>query len=348
MALASSRRRTNGRTAQPMDDVIEDPEVSQPGATEDVDMDEDEKDHPRRPGKSQVKLEKVKKEGKRRARDMDEEEQNEDDDQELPVINEETFGNKPIDAHEGQKLQGMAGDWTQIEEHMRNTAFRLMSELAGAVADVLEDQDTKEIKQLDGLMRSIVEIDTELLTRAEALSDLHQAIRAGDEIDDLIAKHNEVYQAKADANDKKTTRQKYSKNEAYIAFRQSIWEVQNPETGMPPVVEFLPKEDGDDSDDDDDIQVGGVALDLKCPLTLTWLAHPVTSTVCKHSFSGAAIQDMLGPNKYTKKMCPAAGCKKMVCLNDFKPDKDLERKVKNAERRRARREEENEAEEIVE
>ncbi|TFY74139.1 hypothetical protein EWM64_g9873, partial [Hericium alpestre] len=107
-------------------------------------------------------------------------------------------------------------------------------------------------------------------------------------------------------------------------------------------------EDGDVSDDDDDIEVGGVILDLKCPISLTMLDKPVTCTICKHSFSGDAIIQMLGPNRTTKKMCPAAGCNKMISLNDCKPDKELERKVKAAQRRAARRAEDSDAEDIVE
>ena len=71
-------------------------------------------------------------------------------------------------------------------------------------------------------------------------------------------------------------------------------EVQNPETAMPPVTDFIPKgklpwvvfltaqlifwtEDGDDSEDEDDVQVGGVTQDYKCPITLRPLTDPLTS-----------------------------------------------------------------------
>lgn len=57
---------------------------------------------------------------------------------------------------------------------------------------------------------------------------------------------------------------------------------------------------------------------------------------------------MLGSNKHTKKTCPASGCRQMICRNDLKPNKDLERKVKNAQRRAQRREEDSDAEEVIE
>ena len=70
--------------------------------------------------------------------------------------------------------------------------------------------------------------------------------------------------------------------------------------------------------------------------------------ICQHSFSAAAIKQMLGPNRFTKKKCPASGCNQMICLNDLKPNKELERRVKAYQRREQRREEEQDAEEIVE
>jgi SUMO ligase MMS21 Smc5/6 complex component len=146
-----------------------------------------------------------------------------------------------------------------------------------------------------------------------------------------------------------TSRQKYVKSEVYAAFKQSIYEVQHPNEAMPPVVEFLPREEGDNSDDDeDDIQVGGVLQDINCPITLTPLVDPQTSLVCQHTFSAAAIQQVLGPNRFTKKKCPASGCNQMICLNDLKPNKELERRVKAYQRRAQRREEDHDAEEIVE
>jgi len=108
---------------------------------------------------------------------------------------------------------------------------------------------------------------------------------------------------------------------------------------------FIVKEPGDSSDDDDDIEVGGVTQDYKCPLTLTPLQDPLTSKVCKHSFSGAAIREYLSRGV---KRCPAAGCNKRVTLADLREDKALERKVKEHARREAMRAEDDDVDaEIV-
>ena len=42
-------------------------------------------------------------------------------------------------------------------------------------------------------------------------------------------------------------------------------------------------------DEDDDIVLGQVQRSFKCPLTRKYLEDPVTSAVCKHSYSRAAI-----------------------------------------------------------
>jgi len=198
-------------------------------------------------------------------------------------------------------------------------------------------------------MRDIIDIDVEIRSHEQTLKDMHQQVVAGEEISNVL----ELYQAQAqetlDNYNNRTTRQKYAKSEAYVAFRQAIYEVQHPNEAMPPVVEFLPREEGDRSDDDDDdIQVGGVLQDLNCPITLTPLVDPLTSAICQHSFSAGAIRQVLGPNRFTKKKCPASGCNQMICLNDLKPNKELERRVKAYQRRAQRREEDQDAEEIVE
>jgi len=88
------------------------------------------------------------------------------------------------------------------------------------------------------------------------------------------------------------------------------------------------------SDDDDDIEVGGVTQDFKCPLTLTPLQNPMTSKVCKHSFSGDSIREYLARGV---KRCPAAGCNKKITLSDLREDKALERKAREHARRVAMR-----------
>jgi SUMO ligase MMS21 Smc5/6 complex component len=90
-------------------------------------------------------------------------------------------------------------------------------------------------------------------------------------------------------------------------------------------------EDGDVSDDDDDeVQIGGATQDFKCPLTLRLMEDALTSRVCKHSFSTAAIHEFLkrGPQK-----CPASGCQHRISKADLYEDKALRIRVRAAQRR---------------
>jgi len=144
---------------------------------------------------------------------------------------------------------------------------------------------------------------------------------------------------------KKTTRQKYAKSEEYAAFRNGIYEAQHPDKAMPPITDFIPKEDGDDSDDDDDLEMGGVSQNYNCPITLTLLINPVTSQICKHSFSRDSIMQSFKGRDPIK--CPAAGCTKRFTRNDLQPNKELEKRVKAYDRRARRAAENSDAEEII-
>lgn len=90
-------------------------------------------------------------------------------------------------------------------------------------------------------------------------------------------------------------------------------------------------EDGDDPEDDE-IDVGGAQTDFKCPLTLTLLENPMTSSLCPHSFSGAAIREMLGKAR-GRMPCPIAGCPQTLTLGDLHADEGLRQRVEQFERR---------------
>ncbi|KAH9179339.1 hypothetical protein EDB89DRAFT_796281 [Lactarius sanguifluus] len=347
------------------DNIEEDDDATQNQEVDAVDADEDEDLQPRRPRRTQSRVVR----GAPRETPVPERDEPDDAQDVGAVFDEDAFGNKPLNRNDGQRLHGMAADWDMIRKHLKESAFSLLTEVSTAVAEYAdEDNSEKELDRLDGFMRELIDIDTEIRSHEQTLNDLHQQVVTGEEISDILEHYQVQVQEKLDAHNTKTSRQKYAKSEAYAAFRQSIYEVQHPNEAMPPVVEFLPREEGDHSDDDeDDIQVGGVLQDINCPITLIPLVDPQTSwdhlampsiiwslnifpsrSICQHSFSAQAIRQMLGPNRFTKKKCPASGCNQMICLNDLESNKELERKVKAYQRRAQRREEDQDAEEIVE
>lgn len=71
--------------------------------------------------------------------------------------------------------------------------------------------------------------------------------------------------------------------------------------------------------------------------------------VCGHSFSAKAIREYLGGSRTARKVCPTAGCNKVISMGDLEENRDLKRKAENAARReRMRAEEEDEDADVVE
>jgi hypothetical protein len=87
-------------------------------------------------------------------------------------------------------------------------------------------------------------------------------------------------------------------------------------------------------------------LFLSLPLTPADRAK--SSSVCNHSFSGAAIKEFFKNTRGAQK-CPASGCSKAFTLAQCAPNPDLARKVKAVEKRQARaqQQEDSDAEEVI-
>ncbi|EAU86249.2 hypothetical protein CC1G_03460 [Coprinopsis cinerea okayama7 len=223
----------------------------------------------------------------------------------------------------------------------------MIQDIASALADNVDEEAAREpIESLDSVMRELIDLSTEMISHKEVIDDIRQKLVQGQKIDNALDRYMSGVEAKKEEYQKKTTRQKYAKSDAYIEFRSSIWNAQKPGQPMPPLTTFIEKEDGDDSDDDD-LEIGGQTQDFKCPITLTILIDPLTSRLCGHSYDAAAIRSMLGRGS---KACPAAGCKKMIAISDCLPNEDLAKKAKNHKRRLERQEEEahSDVDEVIE
>ncbi|KAI0086535.1 hypothetical protein BDY19DRAFT_894649 [Irpex rosettiformis] len=256
---------------------------------------------------------------------------------------------QPIDRVSAGKLSGMSEDWKKMRETIHGNSYALIRDVAATMAEFDEDDDSKgPLEELEETMRNLVDTENELRFHEQALNELHQKIVRGEPIN-AIALYDDGVQRQKQEYKTKTLRKKYAKNEEYISYRQAIYEVQHPEQPMPPVSEFLDREEGDDSDEDDDIVMGGVTQDYKCPLSLTIMVDPLTSNTCGHSFSAEAIRQYLGNNLTSRKKCPTSGCNKVISLDDLKPNKELAKKAREAARRERMREEEDEdmGEEII-
>ncbi|KAG6877751.1 hypothetical protein C0993_004254 [Termitomyces sp. T159_Od127] len=333
-----SRKKSHKRKAS---SEIEDDGPSPSRHAEQVEDDEDDR-HSRR-------VKSVKKEKKtnviaRNERIPDDEDGDEggDDEEKIDV---ENFRDQPLSRVEVTKLQGLSRDWKMVADQVKPN-WGVVGDVAVALADYGEGKEVEYgLAELDKSMRSLIDISAEMQAHEEVLEDLAQKVGQGEVLENFIDLYISGAKERMNKYDKMTSRQKYAKSQEYATFRNNIYEVQHPDTAIPPITEFIPKENGDESDDDDDLEMGGVSQNYNCPITLTLLVDPVTSNMCKHSFSKAAILQSFRGNEAIK--CPASGCTKTFTRANLKPDKGLAKRVKAYERRARRAAENDDAEEII-
>ncbi|KAJ8523171.1 hypothetical protein ONZ45_g277 [Pleurotus djamor] len=247
---------------------------------------------------------------------------------------------EPID------LRGLAEDWEGMAKHIEpENAY--IGDTAAAFAEHLPgDESCQGLEALDQIMKDAIDVSNQMKANQKVLDDIYQEVAQGNKVSDAVRRYEDGVQASLAEYASKTTRQKYAKDIQYVKYKQGIWDVDEPGQPMPPLSELIPKEDGDDSDDDDDIEMGGVTQDYKCPLSLLPLDDPWTSEVCGHSFSGAAIRAFFGNSRGPKK-CPAAGCTRSFELRQCKADSALAKKVKAILKRQERRDDDSDADEVI-
>ncbi|KAJ7134449.1 hypothetical protein C8R44DRAFT_977037 [Mycena epipterygia] len=339
MPVATSSRRR--KTARQASSDIEEDQPTQRGHAQD-EVDEDEDAPPRRVKKEKAAVKKEKGTAKSQSRNEDPEDEEDDEDDRIDI---ENFAAQPLTKADGAKIVGLSKDWESIEQAMHQPS-PIISRVASAMAEVAGEEAQEGLADLDRVMKGLLDVQALMTGHSKVLSDIIQRVARGEDITNADAEYMKFVDEMNAEYDSKTTRQKYLKNEQYVAFKEAIYEVDHHGSAMPPITDFIPREPGDESDDDDDVIMGGVTQEYKCPLMMTLLKDPLTSSVCKHSFSGAAIKEMFKVNRGALK-CPASGCSKSFTLADCKPDPELARKVKAYERRQARAQEDSDAEEVI-
>ncbi|THV05248.1 hypothetical protein K435DRAFT_745498 [Dendrothele bispora CBS 962.96] len=332
-----ARRKSHRREAS---SDIEDGQSSQVVARDDVDEDgEDQLQPPTRTVASSKK-------GRGRAA-AEEEAPAPNENINVERIDVTNFQDQPLRKEDVLKISGLARDWQLVADTI-SKAGPVFGSVGVSLADASNDETTKKsLISLENLLKGFIDTQAEMRLHAEVLEDIGQEVAQSTQIDNAIERYENGVSEKKEGYSKKTSRQKYAKDETYKSFKADLYEVDHPGAAMPPVTDFIPQEAGDDSDDDDDLEIGGITQDYKCPLTLMPLKNPVTSEICGHSFSHDAIKEMFRNSRGAKK-CPAAGCNKAFNITNCKPNPALEKKIKLYERRQKRKEEAQDAEEVVE
>lgn len=261
------------------------------------------------------------------------------------VVDVDNFEDQPLSKADMGKFRGLSQDWNSMASKIRQN-WSVVGEVAAAMADSAEGTELeKGLSELETVIRGLIDIDAEMSVHSRVLEAMHQELAQGEPINDCVDRYISGTKKLIGEYQAKTTRQKFAKNDGYLKFRQGIYEAQHQGSAMPPITEILPQESGDISDDDE-LEVGGVTQNYTCPITLTPLVDPLTSSVCGHSFSAEAIRQTFSTGHPTKK-CPATGCNKSFSLSQCNLNKDLAKKVKAWQRRSQRTEEGSDAEEIV-
>ncbi|KAG1848742.1 hypothetical protein DFJ58DRAFT_795939 [Suillus subalutaceus] len=346
--VSSSRRKSARSRREPSSDRIEEDYPSQhAGNNDDVEGGDEEEEQPRR---------KVKQEKKARKRARGDSESDNDppavvDDDEDDRIDIENFHDQPLDKKEGGKLSGIAQDWEMIRKQIHQGSFSLAKEVATSLADVLEgDNANQALSEVDDIMKTLIDIDYEMQSHEKTLSGMHQQLMRGEPVESAVDLYEKEVKKRINEFNDRTTRKKYGSNDQYVQFKQGIFEVQKPGENIPPINDFIPREEGDESDDEDDLEIGGVTQDFKCPITLTMLVNPMKSSTCGHAFSGDAIRDYLKRGPPSGKSCPAAGCSQKLTMAMLVADSSLEKRAKLAARRAQRDEDDSDVDddEVIE
>lgn len=140
------------------------------------------------------------------------------------------------------------------------------------------------------------------------------------------------------------TRRRYTQADGYVKFRRYLWNAQHVDqvNNMPRANTWFTHLEGRrksqahlDVDDDSDIEIAQEKQSYACPLTLRPLEHPVTSTLCPHSYEKAAVEDYL-KHSGGSAACPVSGCSQMLTLAQLRPDPVLQRDIRRAAQRELR------------
>ncbi|KAF9132173.1 hypothetical protein BGW39_000680 [Mortierella sp. 14UC] len=202
-----------------------------------------------------------------------------------------------------------------------------------AHADQMAFSNDPRVHAMEDALLSIKEMQYQMEAEKQALERLASIVAAGAALPvggslegsykDILEKEIKHIQARR----KQEAIATVGMNPDLQAFRTKVWEVHHSSSGLPTSA-YGGAVGVDEDDDDMEIVVtgdGNNVQSLKCPLTTDFLEDPVTSAMCKHSFSKDAIRALILARPRT--LCPVHGCNRAITLEMLQPNKALARKV---------------------
>ncbi|KAK4518507.1 uncharacterized protein ATC70_008725 [Mucor velutinosus] len=213
----------------------------------------------------------------------------------------------------------LANDITDIYYLIQNA----QNSLTLAAQGHEESNNKEKVDALDETFKEFVTLEHKLNMQKKAFETLKQRINAGEKITDPIAYYDNLTQTlNAESPDDAT---RINANPRYQSFKQHLWNINHPDEEMPSLGV---------GNDDDDVVMGPTKISLKCPVSMTWLDKPVTSTKCKHTYSKTAIFSLF-PSMSHMITCPIPGCNRTLTRNDFMDDPVMADRVARAKEKKA-------------
>ncbi|KAF9572529.1 hypothetical protein EC968_009753 [Mortierella alpina] len=195
-----------------------------------------------------------------------------------------------------------------------------------------------QIHAMEDSLQAIVEMQQQMEAERATLESLTNMIGQGMRLPakDLHASFEHLL--KAQAKQQQTRRKQQIKARGapggmepeLFDLRTKIWEVHHSRDPLP-MGAGTGAGGGADEDEDEDMEIvvsaAASVQELKCPITTNFLEDPVTSSVCKHSFSREAIISLIRSGGRSSSLCPVHGCNRPVTVEMLQPNKALARKV---------------------
>ncbi|KAI9204737.1 uncharacterized protein BJ171DRAFT_474948 [Polychytrium aggregatum] len=233
-----------------------------------------------------------------------------------------------------KRLDDLKDDLNGVLQNTDNTIASLF-ESAIELESVAVDQEVDAsdlVQDLEAALKSLIDAKNITKIELEILDNLRARAGSGESLELFLEIFRRERSEKVDAYTGASGRLESS--EDLLNFHKMLWEIRNP--GQP----YRPGQAAGnaasaDLEEDDLAVVGGTETFL-CPITKRTLVDPHTSQSCRHSYSGAAILELLKSSRNGQMECPVAGCEYYVTRGSLKQDQYLTMRIKLELERRAR------------
>ncbi|KAI1321489.1 hypothetical protein EDD11_005180 [Mortierella claussenii] len=219
----------------------------------------------------------------------------------------------------------------------RKPASRSKAILAAFAEQEAFSQDP-QIHLMEEAMQAVLDMQHEIEAEKQALDGLAAMVSMGGRMpgkdlltsfEVLLKNENKLQQTKRKQDQKMQPTPGGVEHELW-EMRKKVWEVHHGHDPLPTSGASGAAAGGGDDDEDDDMEIVVTSdtsvQSLKCPLTTNFLEDPVTSSLCKHSFSRVAVVSFIQTQR-GQTMCPVHGCNRVLTMNLLQPNKALARKV---------------------